>query len=90
MAEQPGPGKVWLTVEMDAVDFRVLADVDIWDLDVISSEAGPDPESSAQKKARLLREAAELIRQGTRIDAPIGSEELRTGFLRIAEALEIE
>lgn len=83
------PGKTWVTLELTPEEWR-SGDYEYCDLDLISCIHGPKPETSDQKKARFLREAAELIRQGTRADSPVWAEELRTGFLRIAEALEIE
>lgn len=46
------------------------------------------PETKAEKSARLFREAAEEIRAGVSWNEPVGSERLRSGLLKVAEALE--
>lgn len=78
----PPPGYTWTLVEHKTgkprSSGRVIAFVDA------------RPEIPEERKARLLREAAALIRQGTTRSSQIGSEELRTGLIRIAEALEVE
>lgn len=57
---------------------------------VVGVEYSEPLESPTAKKARLLREAADLIRQGTELNSPVGSVQLRNGLLRIAEAYEVE
>lgn len=90
MSESPVPmGKVWITLECAQEEYDT-GDYDYEDLAHISAIRGPEQETNEQKKARLLREAARMIRDGTRLSSPIGSEELRTGLIRIAEALEVE
>ncbi len=79
----PPPGYTWTLVEhkteaSNTGGGRVVSFVDA------------RPEIPEERKARLLREAADLIRQGTQLSSPIGSKELREGLIRIAEALEVE
>lgn len=59
---KPPAGKTWLTVELDTQQVTDIACVDIWDLDQINEEVGPDPEEPADKAARLLTEAEVTFR----------------------------
>lgn len=56
----------------------------------VCTVVGPPDEEPKAKKARLLREAAELIRRGTQLNSSVGSKDLRDGLIRIADALEVE
>jgi hypothetical protein len=84
------PGKKRAILEVNQGESLYARLIDVPGYHVLSCETGPEAETADEKKARLLREAAVLIRRGTQLSSPIGSEELRRGFLRIAEALEVE
>lgn len=95
MAEPPA-GMTWIIVETDLGDednvYRAVREQDPRgaEMRVIRVMDGALPESPERKKARLFREAADLIREGTQPSSLIGSRELREGLIRIAEALEVE
>lgn len=79
----PPRGMTWTLIEHDSNRSRASGII-------LCQVQGSEPETPEEKKARLLREAAGLIRQGTQLSSPIGSKELREGLIRIAEALEVE
>jgi hypothetical protein len=93
---QPPPGKTWVIVQAalgeESGVYRAIADQDprALEMQVIEVLYGPRIETPERKKARLFREAADLIREGTQPSSLIGSRELREGLIRIAEALEVE
>lgn len=95
MSEYPPPGTVWITLQVPHKDAWADKGVKtIWDHPVIAREY-TDPETSDQKRARLLKQAANQVRRGASAFAPHGPkmhdlDAVRDGLLLLAEALEVE
>lgn len=84
------PGKKRLLIEVDQEVQVTRAMLGEPGYEILKCERGPARETPQEKKARLLRDAADLIRRGTQINSPIGSMDLRQGLIYLAEALEIK
>lgn len=104
MSEYPSApkGKVHITLEVDRRDIgesyvaafarKQHTGSPIYYLgeEVVDVVDGGIFETPEEQKARLFREASDLIRKGTQRNSQVGSDDLRQGLIRIAEALEVK
>lgn len=102
MSEYPPPGTVWVTLQISAdspSQFKTLYGDEFGmyldGMPIVRTVYGPDPETADQKRARLFKQAAAQIRQGSNAFAPHGPREhdldaARDGLLLLAEALEVQ
>lgn len=79
---------------MDKAELDELAEIDIWDLDIIQSQVGEDEEDPSDKCNRLLGEAEAKFReasdgfQGYNMIGT-GVREASDGFRLLAEAVKV-